>query len=465
MKNIRIAGAQGFYGDSFMGALAIVAQKATDYLIHDALAELTLSILQKDRMEDPNTGYPRDIEALAKFLFPAAHAQGIKIVTNSGGLNPHGAALKVAEILNKQGVKNFKIAIITGDDFLDRLPELQQQNYPLNHLDTQEPFFDTQKKHQPTHANVYIGAKSITEALQKGANLILAGRIADPCLTLGILAHEFNWELNNPSTPQQLNLLASGIAVGHLLECGGQASGGNSYAEFPYTYSTANLGYPIAQVFENGEAIFTKLLTEGGIMNRNTLREQLIYEVHNPKEYITPDVIADFSNIQITDLEPNKVKVTGAKGKPRPQKLKLAIGIQEGFITEQMFFFSYPQAYQKAVYFIEAAQKIWQQLPIKIDRHEASIIGINGIHGNAAPLPPPHILDQLNEVGVRLAIKHTHPAAGKTAMASITCLGLNGPPGIVAMPIWGKINRIQLGLFPALIDRQLVQEKIEYIEI
>ncbi|HRI27092.1 MAG TPA: DUF1446 domain-containing protein [Chitinophagales bacterium] len=463
MSVVRIAGAQGFYGDSPMAAIAIAAQQGADFLVHDALAELTLSILQKDRLADPNMGYARDLETLAKFLIPIAHQNGIRIVTNSGGLNPESAAQKVAAILKQQGITNFKIATITGDDLLSQLPQLQQNGHQLSHLDTGKPF--AENKYPPTHANVYIGAQSVADALNQGANLILAGRVADPCLTLGILVHKFGWKLTGNLSQPDLDRLASGIAIGHLLECGGQASGGNSYAEWPMDYPVSNLGYPIAHVSEDGSAVFTKLDSEGGKVSRNTLREQLVYEIHNPAHYITPDVTVDLTQIQLTELAPNHVQVSGAKGKPRPNELKLAIGLHEGFITEQFFFFSWPYAYDKCTRFIEAVNEIWARLPIRIERKEFTIVGVNGIHPGAAPTPPPDVLNQLNELGVRLAIKHSDANTGKIAMQAITCLGLNGPPGIVSMPTWGKVNRVILSLWPTLIPRSAVQETVQIWEV
>lgn len=463
MSVVRIAGAQGFYGDSPMAAIAIAAQQGADYLVHDALAELTLSILQKDRLADPNMGYARDVETLAKFLIPMAHRHGIRIVTNSGGLNPESAARKVAAILQQQGITNFKIATITGDDMLSRLPQLLQNGHELRHLDTGQPF--AENKYPTTHANVYIGAKSVADALNQGANLILAGRVADPCLTLGILVHHFGWKLAGNLNQTDLNRLANGIATGHLLECGGQASGGNSYAEWPMDYPISNLGYPIAHVSEDGSAVFTKLPSEGGKMSRNTLREQLVYEIHNPAHYITPDVCVDLTRIQLTELNENQVHFGGAVGNPRPEQLKLAIGLHEGYISEQMFFFSWPYAYQKCIRFIEAVKEIWQRLPVKIERKEFSILGLNGIHGSAAHKMPPQLLEQMNELGVRLAIKHTDANAGKIAMQAVTCLGLNGPPGVVSMPAWGKTNRVQLSLWPTLIPRTEVQETVTLLQI
>ncbi len=462
-KTIRIAGVQGFYGDSPMGAINVVMEQAADYLVHDALAELTLSILQKDKLQDANMGYARDIEVLAKVLYPAAFMNGMKVVTNSGGLNPEAAAQKVASILKKNGVSGIKIATITGDNLFAQLKEMQEAGLELENMDTGLPY--STSKYQATHANVYIGAESVKEALDQGAQLILAGRVADPCLTLGILAHEFGWEIENPKDQTELDKLASGIAIGHLLECGGQASGGNSYAEWPMEYDTWNLGYPIAHVKENGSAVFTKTQSSGGKVSRDTLREQLVYEIHDPANYITPDVTVDLTSVSIEDLEPNRVAFSGVKGKPRPEKLKLTMGQMEGYITEQFFFFSYPYAYEKAQKFIEAANKIWDNLPVTIERREFNLIGINGIHGDAAPPPSQEWIAQMNEIGVRVVLKHSDERTGKICMAGITCLGLNGPPGINSMPGWGKINRMQLSLWPTLVPRDRVKEAVQLMEV
>jgi hypothetical protein len=459
---IRIAGAQGFYGDSPMAAMNIVMEKGADYLVHDALAELTLSILQKDRMADPRHGYARDIELLATMLIPMAYQNGIKIVTNSGGLNPEGAAARVKAILEKQGIKGLKIAIISGDNLYDQLGSLKEQGHELRNMDTDQPYAES--KYQPTHANVYMGAKSVADALDQGADLILAGRVADPCLTLGILVHHYGWKLDGDLSQQDLDLLASGIAIGHLIECGGQASGGNSYAEWPMDYPIYNLGYPIAHVYADGSAVMTKLESQGGKVSRNTIREQLVYEIHDPANYLTPDVTVDLTAVQIEDLEPNKVSFKGVKGKPRPEKLKLTIGQMEGYISDQFFYFSAPYAYDKALMFIDAVKKIWANLPISIDRQEFAIIGVDGMHPGAAPAVAPEVLNALNEIGVRICIKHTEERAGKLALQSIVCLGLNGPPGTISVPGWGKPGRAMLSLWPTLIPRELVDEKLEILE-
>lgn len=462
-KSIKIAGAQGFYGDSPMAAIKIAMQGGADYLMHDALAELTLSILQKDKIKDPNMGYARDIEVHAATLYPIAFAKGIKIVTNSGGLNPEKAAERVKQILEKRGVKGIKIATITGDDCVERFEEFEKAGLKLENLDNNEPYFPA--KYPITHANIYIGAQKVKEALEQGANLILAGRVADPCLALGILAYEFGWKIDDASTQEDWDKLARGIVVGHILECGGQASGGNAYSEWPMDYKVSNLGYPIAEVTEDGNAIISKLESEGGLVSRNTVREQLVYEIHDPENYITPDVVCDLSNVQVKDIEKNKVSVTGVKGKPRPEKLKLTIGQKEGYITEQFFFFSYPYAYDKLVMFEKAVKEIWATLPVQIIESRFNIIGVNGLHESAVDIPSAEELNQRSELGLRIVIKHTDEKTGKMAIQGIVCLGLNGPPGVISVPGWGNINRAMLSLWPTLVPREYITPVLNFIEL
>jgi hypothetical protein len=457
-KIVRIAGTQGFYGDSPMGAIMVAMQGAADYLMHDALAELTLSILQKDKLKDPSLGYARDIEFHAAKLYPITLAKSIKVVTDSGGLNPHSAAKKVKAILAKQGITDAKIAAIDGDDLMDKLDELKASGLPLLNMDTGGAYADS--PYPATHANVYIGAQCIKDALEQGADIILAGRVADPCLALGILAFEFDWDLAG-ATQEDLDKMANGIMIGHILECGGQASGGNAYSEWiGHDYKFSHLGYPIAHVEQDGSATITKLENQGGKVSRNTIREQLVYEIHNPNAYITPDVTVDLTQIIVKEIGENQVRVSGAKGNARPEMLKLCIGQMEGYLSEQLFYFSYPYAYDKAVAFVEAAKETWASLPFKYDELRVNYLGINGIHEDAAPAIPKEILDNMNEVGIRIAFRHQKPHVGKLLIQSVVCLGLNGPPGMAASMNWGKSGSIRLGLFPTLIPREYITPQI-----
>lgn len=461
-KIVRIAGTQGFYGDSPFGAMAVVMDGAADYLVHDSLAELTLSILQKDKMRDPSLGYPRDIELHAKILYPAAFARGMKVVTDSGGLNPFSAAEMVSSILKAQGVSDVKIAVITGDNMMENLEQLGREGQLVN-MDSGEDFPTDAKV---THANVYIGAQSVKDALDQGADLILAGRVADPCLTLGILAHEYGWKVEGDDlAAHELDLLASGIAVGHVLECGGQASGGNSYAEWPMDYTVSNLAYPIAHVSADGSAVFTRVTSEGGKVSRNTIREQLVYEIHDPGNYLTPDVTVDLTHIKLTELGPDRVKLENVKGKPRPEKLKLTIGKMEGYISDQFFFFTWPYVWDKVQKFEEAVKEIWKRLPVSVDDYEFQYVGVNAIHGDALPLPDASELNERSELGLRLVIRHKEKQVSRMVFAAIISLGLNGPPGVNGLPGWGKPNRVMLGLWPSLIERSRVQPKVDLIEL
>jgi hypothetical protein len=202
----------------------------------------------------------------------------------------------------------------------------------------------------------------------------------------------------------------------------------------------------------------------GGKVSRDTLREQLVYEIHDPARYITPDVVADFTGVSLVEIGPDRVEFSGAKGFPAPEKLKLCIGQMEGYLSDQFFFFSRPHAYPKALKFIEAVKEIWASLPVKLDRYEFSLLGIDGIHGAAAPMPDPQWLERMNEIGVRAVIMHSDERAGKTAFQAVVCLGLNGPPGLVGMPGWGHDARVQLSLWPTLIARRHVSPQWDIIE-
>lgn len=444
--------------------MAVVKEGAADYLVHDALSELTLSILYKDQVRDPGLGYARDIEFLAAKVYPGAFQKGMRIVTNAGGLNPAGCARAVQGIFAKMGLKGLKIGVVTGDGLRNELADLLEEGISLTNMDTGEEF-PRELLETASHANVYVGAESVKAALDQGAHLVITGRVADPSLTLGILAHAHAWKLAGDLSPADWNLLASGIAVGHLLECGGQASGGNSYAEWPMDYEVWNLGYPIAHVFEDGTAEFTKLESQGGKISRNTLREQLVYEIHNPAEYLTPDVTVDLTEIRLDDLGPNRVRMCGVKGRPRPEKLKMTLGFPDGYLSEQFFFFSWPHAYEKAVKFIDAVKKTWAGMKLEFPETEFSFVGINGIQGAAAPMPAQEVLAEMNEIGVRAAWKHADPKAGKLAFQSVIALALNGPPGLISLPGWGKQERMLLGLWPCLVPREAVRMEVEMLEL
>ncbi len=460
MRKIRIAGVQGFYGDSPLGAMMVAMMGSADYLVQDALSELTLSILQKDKLKNPELGYARDIEIFASRVYPIALSKGMKIVINSGGLHPLAAAKRVSEICKEKGI-HAKIAAITGDNLLPVMNELQEK-YNFKNLDKEQYLHEL--PFEMTHANVYTGAQKIKESLDQGADIVITGRVADPCLTLGILAHEFQWNLTSPSEEEELDLLAKGILAGHLIECGAQVTGGNSYASWDgQNDDFATIGYPIAVFFEDGEFYLTKTEGTGGRVTRDTVREQLVYEIHDPSSYITPDVIVNLCGVEIIEEKENIVWLKGAKGSKRPDQLKLCIGLKEGYLSEHLFYFSYPNALQKVKSFEKAAKEIWQIMSFQPDEIRFQYLGLNGIHESAAPVYEDKVTETLNEIGLRIVIKHEKEDLGKKMIQSIVCLGLNGPPGIAASMNWGKNGSVRLGLFPTLIPREEVHETIHFL--
>src|SRR6185369_3222878 len=286
MKTVRVGAGLGFYGDSWRPIRASIERGGVQYIASDHLAELTLAILQKDRQRDASAGYARDAVPMLTELWPLAAERGVKFVLNAGGLNPEGARLAIATAFRDEGWKA-KIATITGDSVLERVDELRAVGEPLAHMDTGADI-------APVHgrllfASAYLGAQPIAEALAQGADIVLTGRVADAALTLGPLAHEFGWHWDD------WNRMAAGLTLGHLLECSGQGSGGNfgSAGEWAKVPDYAHLGYPIAEVAEDGSALLMKAPGTGGRISFDTIRQQLLYEVHNPHAYYSPDVILD----------------------------------------------------------------------------------------------------------------------------------------------------------------------------
>src|SRR5947209_13887498 len=313
MKSVRIAGGLGFYGDSWRPIRASIERGNVQYVASDHLAELTLAILQKDRQRDPNLGYTRDLVPMLMELLPIAIPRGIKFILNAGGLNPMGAREVLLSALKKYGLK-LKVGVVLGDSVLERLDELQAAGVSLAHMDTGVDIATVRER--LLFANAYLGARPLVEALDEGADIVLTGRVADAALFLAPLVYELGWRWDD------WDRLAQGIVVGHLLECSAQASGGNFGGDWRSIPDLAHVGYPIAEVWENGDAVISKAPGTGGRVSFDTLREQLLYEVHDPAHYLTPDVDADMTTLHMEEIGPDQVHVTGASGRPGPETRK-----------------------------------------------------------------------------------------------------------------------------------------------
>ncbi|MDX2139370.1 MAG: acyclic terpene utilization AtuA family protein [Chloroflexota bacterium] len=446
----RIGSAQGFYGDDVTRALPMIVGGHVDVVCFEALSELTMAILQKDRLANPAKGYTFDIGIIAQKILPAAFARGIPIITNGGGLNPHGAAQLVRETAAKLGLDGVKIAAVSGDDVLARLPDLQAA-HDLRHLESGARLADETNQTFVT-ANVYLGAAPIVEALQAGAHIVITGRVADPCLYLAPLIAHYGWAWDD------WDRLAAGIVCGHLLECTGQVVGGNSLALLDRIEpaALANLGYPIAEVEADGTFVITKTPDTPGMVTLETVKEQLLYEIHDPAHYLTPDVTADFTTLRLSDDGDNRVRVTGVTGRARPDRLKLNLARLEGWMRELIFTVSAPRAWDKVAQLQAMIAAAWADVPLTCVHYDYP--GINSLFA-AAPLPP----DPL-EVVVRVVFSAEQPEMLKTAVRRVMANGLSGPAGmsVSGATVSGEPRAI-VGLFPTLVPREVVDYEITYL--
>ena len=455
-KTVRIGAGLGFYGDSWEPVVASVMRGELNYIASDHLAELTLAILQKDRQRDASLGYARDVLPMLMRLWPLMRERGVRFICNAGGLNPAGAAAALQAAFAAKGWRA-KIAIVSGDDVLPQLMSAGAAPGTFDHL-----FNGTQVsgvKDALLFANAYLGARSIVDALARGADIVVTGRVADAALFLAPLVHEFGWKLENAASSIELNRLAQGLAVGHLLECSGQGSGGNfgSLQAWQAIPDLAHIGYPIAEVSEDGSAIISKPPGTGGRVNFDTVRQQLLYEVHDPHAYLSPDVVLDMSTIRLDDLGDDRVRMSGATGHARPEQLKVVAGFRDGFKAEVTWGFSWPDAFAKTQ---AALAMVKTQLTEKRVLHEELYVeypGMNSAHGGLAPLPAD--LDALNEVWIRLVLRTNEKAAADGFGRLFPWMGLSGPAytcGFHGLRSTGEL----LGIWPTMISRELVESQV-----
>ncbi len=339
-KSIRIASGQGFWGDLRNAPIDQVRKGPIDYLVMDYLAEVTMSIMQKQKMKDPSLGYAKDFIPLIAEILPDIISKKITVITNGGGVNPIGCRDAIFAVARKLGIKNLKIGVVLGDDILPQLDQLHAKNVSFKNMETGESFDAVRSN--VLSANTYFGAFPIVEALQQGAQIIITGRTTDTGLTLAPMIYEFDWKNDD------WDKLAAGTVAGHILECGAQASGGNFSGDWKSVPDLAHVGFPIAEAYPDGTFMITKHENTGGLVSEATVKEQLVYEIGNPKEYITPDCIADFTTIQLQNAGANKVKVSGIKGRPATEFYKVSMSHQDGYTAFGTLTYVWPDAIDKA---------------------------------------------------------------------------------------------------------------------
>jgi hypothetical protein len=449
-KRVRIGAGLGFYGDSWHPIRATLERGEVQYIASDHLSELTLAILQKDRQKDPSAGYARDAVPMLLDLWPLAAKHGVKFVLNAGGLNPHGAREAIARAFHAKGWKA-RIATVTGDSVLERLDELRRGGEALAHMDTGADLETVRER--LLFASVYLGAQPIAEALALGADIVLTGRVADAALTLGPLVHEFGWRWDD------WDRLAAGLTLGHLLECSGQGSGGNfgSSGEWARVPDYAHFGYPIAEAAMDGSAILTKPPGTGGRVSFDTLRQQLLYEVHNPHAYVSPDVVLDMGTLKFDDQGGDRVRVSGASGAARPEKLKIVAGYHDGWMGQGIMGFAWPEAYAKCEKSAEVIQTWVKERGWPVEEMNAEYIGYNSLLGANAD---PTYRDQLNECFLRMTLRTRDKKVADGFGRLFPWLGLSGPPYVGSMKGVQPAKEL-LGIWPTLVSRKPVEQSIK----
>jgi len=452
-QTIRIAAGQGFWGDLPDAPVRQVEGGPIDYLMLDYLAEVTMSIMQKQKARDPNAGYARDFIPLMKRILPACVERDIKVTANAGGVNVRGCANALIEVARELGLAGkVRIGIVTGDDIMSRIDELLSRGIELRNMDTGEPLSAVRDAIQS--ANVYLGAAPLVEALKQGAQIVITGRATDTGLTLAPLIHEFGWASDD------WNHLAAGTIAGHIIECGAQCSGGNCQFEWRSIPDLANVGFPIAEASPDGTFVITKHEGTGGRVNIPSVKEQLVYEMGDPHEYITPDCVADFTTIRLQDDGRDRVRVFGIEGRPATEFLKVSISYSAGYKAVGTLVYAWPDAYEKA----QAADKILrarlERLGLQFEHTLTEFVGANATHGALAGEPRA----DAPEVQLRVGVRGQDRAAIERFTKEIAPLILTGPPAVTGFAGGRpKVEEI-VAYWPALIPKKEIEPKVEVLD-
>lgn len=440
MRKIRIGGGSGYAGDRWEPAVELVERGEIDYLVLEALAERTIAREQIARKQDANRGYNPWLEARARALLAPARSRGVKIITNMGAANPRSAARRVVEIAAELGLHDYRVAAVIGDDVTEIIRGLDTAI-----METGEPFSVLEPR--MISGNAYLGADAIARGLATGADMVITGRVGDPSLFLAAMMDGLGWSY------EDYHLIGQGMAVGHLLECAGQVTGGYfadpGYKDVPELH---RLGFPIAEVHADGSVFITKVAGSGGLVTTATCKEQLLYEVHDPAAYITPDCVLDFTDVTLTQCGPDRVQVVGSRALPRTAFYKVSVGYSNGFLGEGQMSYGGPGAVERARLAAEVVEKRLALRGVACDGLRFDLIGVQSLHGTASPpQPAPH------EVRLRVAgICATEQQAALIG-AEVETLLTNGPYGGAGD---FKATREIIAVLSVLLERERVPIEI-----
>jgi hypothetical protein len=441
-RSVRIGNVQAFWGDWAQAPRKTLELGNVDYLTLDYLAELTMSLLHKQRLKNPGGGYARDFIDLLRDILPECKRRDIKIVTNAGGLNPVGCREAIIELAEELSVDGVVVASVDGDDLMPRLDDLLAQGVTLNNMDTGRPISDVRDR--LVSSNAYFGAAPIADALRQGADIVVAGRSTDPALVVGPLMYEFGW------AEDDYDRLAAGTIAGHLIECGPHATGGNFEGGWWDVEGMASIGYPIVEVEDSGEFVLTKPEGTGGLVNFHTTAEQLLYEMGDPQHYLGPDVTADISGIQLTEVGKDRVKVAGITGSAPTGMLKVSSAFSDGYIATGTLAFSWPYATAKARRMGEVLIERVNTEGLRYDDLRIDFVGSSAILGPVSPesVDPAEVLMRAS---LRGQCKEDLVKFGK----GLASLGIAGPAG--ACGFGGRPRPSEVfAYWPALIPNEHV---------
>ncbi|MDI1264957.1 MAG: DUF1446 domain-containing protein [bacterium] len=411
MRTIRIGSGAGYSGDRIEPAIELAEKGDIQYLVFECLGERTVALAQQARMKNPDSGYDPLLEERMRAVLPICASRGIKIVTNMGAANPEAAARKAAEIARSLGLPSLKIAAVIGDDVLDACK--------ADDLSIME-FDGTIKQlgNRLLSANAYLGAAPMAQALAEGADVVITGRASDPALFLAPMIHTFGWAMDD------WNLLGQGTVAGHLLECAGQITGGY-FADPGYkdVAGLARLGFPIGEVSEDGSFVITKVAGSGGAVTAQTCKEQLLYEVHDPAKYFQPDVVADFSQVTVEEIGPDRVRVSGGRGTKRTETLKVSVGYVDSYIGEGQISYAGPGALARGRLALEIVRERLKLTNVAASEWRFELVGVDSLHG-------PDVSDGANEpyeVRVRVSGRTENQREAVRIGNEVETLYTNGP--------------------------------------
>ena len=438
--SIRIANAGGYWGDDLRQFRRQVELGPVDYVTLDFLAEITMSIMQKQRARDPRAGYARDFVAQVRETLPLLLERGVRAISNAGGVNPlacRGALLEMAQLEGK----SLDVAAVVGDDLMERLGELNALGVSLDDMDTGAKFSSIRDR--VSSANAYFGAWPVVEALRAGAQVVVTGRCTDTGITLAPMIHAFGW------APDDWDRLAAGIVAGHIVECGAQSTGGN-FTDWRTIPRLADIGYPLLEVFADGSFIVTKHAGTGGRVTKRTVKEQLVYEMGDPRSYITPDVVADFGTIRLEQVGRDRVRVWGVRGRPAPSMLKVSASYFDGWKASGTLILCGPEAAAKARAF---AELFWKRLDLRFAATHTELVGLSSCWG---PLSP---ATEAPEILLRLSVRDPDRERVEQFSKMVPAVILSGPPGVAVTGGRPQAQEV-VAYWPALVPRDHVKARL-----